>query len=299
MKEFFFRLHAVLFDIINIIYQLVKFKILSLLYYCKYGNYTYPYIEKEIGKTIYILANGPSLNSEIEELIKEDQFINSEKFVVNYFYKSQWVKKIKPAHYCIADPAFFNENIDCIDKYDLFRFFSEEINWNMNLYVPLEGLDIINKYVKNNYVHIIPIPTILYGGLNKNMFNSWKKGKSVPLFVNISIMAIFISLNQGFKDIRLYGVDHTFLNGLYVDEDNILYTNDTHFYGENKCPIMNSYGEHFLMHDWVYDKYLTFLEHHKMQKYAEFLGTRIVNCTKDSLIDAYPRLSKLKKEGKI
>ena len=50
------------------------------------------------------------------------------------------------------------------------------------------------------------------------------------------------------------------------------------------------------MKDWMLDKYLTFLEHERMQGYAEYLGAKIVNCTRNSLIDAYPRLVKIEKQ---
>ena len=71
-----------------------------------------------------------------------------------------------------------------------------------------------------------------------------------------------------------------------------------HFYGEKKIHIFNSHGGYWTMSGWLYDKYLTFKEHENMRSYADYLGARIVNCTKGSLIDAYVRLAQLEKEDK-
>ena len=51
------------------------------------------------------------------------------------------------------------------------------------------------------------------------------------------------------------------------------------------------------MKDFVYDKYLTFVEHEVMRGYADYLGAQIINCTKDSWIDAYVRKAQLEKQS--
>ena len=73
---------------------------------------------------------------------------------------------------------------------------------------------------------------------------------------------------------------------------------DKHFYGIEKYELgakMN--GKLWTMKDFVYDKYLTFVEHEVMRGYADYLGAKIINCTKDSWIDAYVRKAQLDKQS--
>lgn len=107
-------------------------------------------------------------------------------------------------------------------------------------------------------------------------------------------MASYVALNMGFSDIYLYGVEHTFFENMGVDDENRLYLTDSHFYGSEKRYVLRD-GQHWHIKDWLYDKYLTFLEHERIRGYADYLGATIVNCTKNSLIDAYVRLSQIKK----
>lgn len=103
-------------------------------------------------------------------------------------------------------------------------------------------------------------------------------------------MAIYALLNLGYKKINLYGVDHSFLKDLCVNNNNQLCIIENHFYG-NKFRIFppRPDGRIWHMKDFVYDKYLTFKEHEIMADYAKYLDAEIINCTKSSWIDAYKR----------
>ena len=158
-----------------------------------------------------------------------------------------------------------------------------------------EDIAFLKRHVSNPHVKIVPLTGLVYSGEDSGRFESWKKGESVPLYVNITIMAEYVSLNLGFTELYLYGVEHTFFDGLGVDDDNRLFIQDKHFYGSEKRYITSSSRKEWHIKDWMYDKYLTFREHELMQGYAEYLGATIINCTRNSLIDAYPRLSKIKK----
>ena len=259
----------------------------------RFGDYKFPYREEIVGKRIYVLANGPSLNNEIDTLKSDATFKSSPKVVVNFFIDSVLFKELKPDYYCLADPIFFKS-----DKYtSLFDKISSEVSWPMTLIVPNWGEAIVKSRIHNSNINILSISPLRYRGYDSLRYRYYKSGKGMPCYVNVTIMIEFVLLNLGCKDIWLYGVDHSFLADLSVNDENQLCTVDSHFYGEKKLRVINMKSDGRVRHmkDFVYDKYLTFLEHEKMRGYADYLGARIVNCTKDSWIDAYVRLAQLEK----
>ena len=181
---------------------------------------------------------------------------------------------------------------------DTFKKINDEVFWPITLYVPNWGLDSAKLYISNPLIRIIPVSPLHYTGYESLKYKYYKSGKGMPCYVNVTIMIEYILLNMGCKDIWLYGVDHSFLADLSVNDENQLCTVDSHFYGEKKLRVINteSGGRTRHMKDFVYDKYLTFWEHENMRGYADYLGARIVNCTKNSWIDAYVRLAQIEKE---
>lgn len=262
---------------------------------CKYGNYYFPYCERLIDKRVYVLANGPSLNKELSDLLNNAEFLLSSKFVLNSFVETDLYFKLKPEFYCIADPGFFTDGERNSYLKSLIVAINERTSWNISLFVPYEGLAYIQKFITNKIIKIIPISSLLYKGFDKFKYMAYKNGVAVPSFVNVTIMIEYILLNLGCKDIRLYGVDHTFTDGLAVDSDNYLCLTDKHFYGVNIRRVTDWTGHNLTVAEYLFNKGLTFKEHENMRGYADYLGAQIINCTKRSMIDAYVRLEQLEK----
>ena len=263
------------------------------------GAYEFSYVNKNKGNRIYILATGPSLKNDLPELFLSKEFAESDKICVNFFLNNEAILEVRPRYYCLADTAFFEDNGPNSQKVnDFYLRLNKIVDWDMTLFSYIsskEKLAFLKRHVSNPHVKIVPLTGLVYSGEDSGRFESWKKGESVPLYVNITIMAEYVSLNLGFTELYLYGVEHTFFDGLGVDDDNRLFIQDKHFYGSEKRYITSSSRKEWHIKDWMYDKYLTFREHELMQGYAEYLGATIINCTRNSLIDAYPRLSKIKK----
>lgn len=273
------------------------YKSLLLCYYrlrekSLYGHYEFPYSTQNKGKRTHILCTGPSLKQDLPGLMRDKQFMAEDKICVNYFFQDTVIEELKPTIYCLADPVLFKAT-----HIGIFNEINALVDWDMKLVVPLYGKEII-KTVKsmltNHHITLVTISALIYNGFEVNRYKSWKIGHSVPSFVNISIMASYVALNMGYSDIYLYGVEHTFFEKMGVDDENRLYLTDTHFYGSEKRYVLCD-GQQWHIKDWLYDKYLTFLEHERIRGYADYLGATIINCTKNSLIDAYLRLSQIKK----
>ena len=257
-----------------------------------YGHYEFSYSSQNKGKRIYILCNGPSLKQDLPELMNDKLFMEEDKICVNYFFYNEVIRELKPTIYCLADPCLFKTA-----HIGIFNEINGIVDWDMQLVIPLYGSEIIKtikSMLTNKHITLVAISALLYTGFEKSRYKSWKAGHSVPSFVNISVMASYVALNMGFSDIYLYGVEHTFFENMGVDDENRLYLTDSHFYGSEKRYVLRD-GQHWHIKVWLYDKYLTFLEHERIRGYADYLGATIVNCTKNSLIDAYVRLSQIKK----
>lgn len=274
----------------------LKFLLLRERERFKYGRYNYPYNEKLKNQRGYVLANGPSLLLELKELQSDALFLSSPKIVANNFVSSAAFMELKPEFYCLADPAFYKKGTNNEKAKVIIDEINNKTMWKMNLFVPVEGYSIIQQQISNPQIHIHPISTILYMGYGRLKYRYYKRGIASPSFVNVTIMMEYILLNKGCKAIRLYGVDHTFFDGLMVDDNNIPCIHDKHFYGDEYRPLRHYNGGYFTTAGWLMDKYLTFKEHENMRGYADYLGAKIINCTKCSLIDAYVRESQLNQE---
>ena len=107
---------------------------------------------------------------------------------------------------------------------------------------------------------------------------------------------IFIALLLGYRDIELYGVDHTLLEGLCVDERNRLCRIRSHYYDNGAAqtaePIyVNATDppQPYTMASYLAETAELFRGHEVLRDYARTLGARIVNRTRHSMIDAYER----------
>ena len=210
------------------------------------GKYEFPYVEDNKGKRIYILATGPSLKDDLDGLLSIEEFKKSEKMCVNFFLNNDVIKSVKPHYYCLADSAFFEDrgpNVKRVEAF--FERMNDVVEWDMVLFAYIADSDkmrILQNHVSNPHIQIVPITGLMYSGKECGRFASWKKGESVPSYVNVTMMAEYVALNSGFSELYLYGVEHTFFDGLGVDDDNRLFIQDKHFYGSIYPPAEKKSG---------------------------------------------------------
>lgn len=280
---------------VSSVYKSVRFSYHRFRELRRYGNYYFPYREELTGKRVYILANGPSLNSDLVNLLKDKTFEKSIKCVTNFFANSDIFCKLKPSIYILADPKFFQGKIYERENL-LIKKINEAVTWPMTLFVVNWGESLAKEIISNPNITIRSTSVLKYDGPEKDRFRYYKNGWAVPSYVNVLMMAEYVLLNMGCKDIRLYGVEHTFFEGMTVDDNNHVCILEKHHYGEKYTVKIDCNGNFYTTAGWLMDKYLTFKEHEIMRGYSDYLGAKIINCTKGSLIDAYIRLSQINKE---
>lgn len=276
------------------LYRSVRFSYHYIRRRLKYGRFEYPYIDNPGNDSIRVLGTGPSLSNELSDMRERGELNDYPLFAMNFFANSELFFELKPTRYCLADPAFFKDVYMIERVHALFDKLNTHVSWNMRVYVPNVSIKEAEKRITNPKLTIIPISTLHFEGFESKRYSFYKKGKATPSFVNVLIMIEYICLNEGFKKIFLYGADHTFLNNLMVDDDNILKVEDTHFYGTERI-IANVHedGTPWRIAEFIYDKYLTFKEHDVARGYADYLGAEIINCTRKSMIDSYIRIAQI------
>ena len=121
----------------------------------------------------------------------------------------------------------------------------------------------------------------------------FRRGLGSANFGTVVQVCEYIALLLDYRTVELYGVDHTLLDGLMVDDENRLCRIDSHYYDTTPVapkPIFQKVPPRpYTMALYLSEVAELFRGHEILRDYAAWLGTRIVNRTRGSLIDAYER----------
>lgn len=250
---------------------------------------------------IYILANGPSLKIFLNEYdITPENYRHTDFCVVNDFCNDPHFESIRPRFYVISDPLFFIETIYSSRGQKAMKSIAQKVTWEMNLFVPHVYLNsnFLSSIKGNTNIKISPFHSFQFHGGEKMRFYLYRKNWGNGQFGTVALNALYISLQCNYKEIYLYGIDHNFFDNITVSDENILCKKESHFYGEdiNYTPIINHYGgknvpaNPFSVAEFLYEKASIFEGHRIMDKYAQSIGAKVINCTPNSWVDAYKRL---------
>ncbi|MDE7078149.1 MAG: hypothetical protein K2O55_06205 [Alistipes sp.] len=246
--------------------------------------------------TMAILGNGPALADELPRLLEEKRERERDFMAVNFFAQDERFTQLRPAYYVLSDPMFFRQTAQRERVAALYRTLNERVAWPMNLYVQYynpERFD-YRAALPNPNIRIIPFHTQMYRGFRSLEFRLYRRGLGSANFGTVVQVGEYIALLLGYKRIELYGVDHTLLEGLCVDDANRLCRADRHYYdgGEAAAPqpmFRKVPPRPYTMSVYLAEVAELFRGHEVLRDYARTLGARIVNCTRGSMIDAYER----------
>lgn len=249
-------------------------------------------------RRLAILGNGPSLKEQMLELIAQKAWEKTDMMAVNFFALSEEYTTIKPKFYVLSDPQFFREAGRSERVEDLYSALAERTTWPMTLYVQYynpEKFDYCEAVKHNPKIRIIPFHSIVYRGLRSLEFWCYRRGWGSGNFGTVVQNGEFIGILLGYKTIELYGVDHTLLDGLMVDDENRLCRIKSHYYDSLPTKAEPIYynatnpPRPYTMYEYLAETAELFRGHEVMRDYALEQGVRIVNCTRGSMIDAYER----------
>jgi hypothetical protein len=241
-----------------------------------------------------ILGNGPSLRSALNE--SAELISNCDIVVTNDFPNTPEFHIIKPQYYYLIDNAFFMLSRGCIISLRTIAICEalQSVDWDIHVFVPrkfkliLES-NINNKRVKFYYFNLTPCD-----GFDGIRFLLFRYGLALPYANNVLIPALIHSINSGYSNIYIYGVEHNWTSYFTLDEDNRLCMSGQHFFSETQeKPRVwwKNQDVSLLVHEALYALSLTFRAYHVIARYSKKKNVRIYNCTNNSLIDAFPKFS--------
>ena len=243
--------------------------------------------------TLAVLGNGPSLAEELPGLLRDGT--RRDFMAVNYFALDDRFAALRPAYYVLSDPMFFRDS-PCRERVaELYRALTARVTWPMTLYVQYynpEHFD-YRSALPNPNICIVPFHTQMYRGFRSLEFRLFRRGLGSANFGTVVQVGEYIALLLGYRTVELYGVDHTLLDGLTVDSENRLCRRDSHYYDVAPVapkPIFQKVPhEPYTMSVYLAEVAELFRGHEVLRDYAAWLGARIVNRTRSSMIDAYER----------
>lgn len=274
LKNFFYKI----FMIFSYFVQEKKFKISQI----KKNN--------SIRKDCVVLGNGPSLKMVLQN---NDSFFSSKDiYVVNDFSLSPYFSFLKPNFYVIIDPAYwFPDRLSELKRKSLLNI--SNVTWRINLILPIDAKrNLHNLFVTNSLISIFYFPNVFFCNFS-NFPIFYKSSFFNPRIQNVLVYTLFLAINNNHKNIFLLGAEHSWLNALFVNDENVVCAIDNHFY-ENRVklePYLTCFGEKYKLHELLYDFGKMFQGYHELEVYSKRLNVSIFNCSKDSFIDAFVRKS--------
>lgn len=269
----------------------IFYTIIGVLEIIKQGNYFSIKQFNQVPKNriLRILGNGKSLN--------EVQLSNNENIdylVVNRHVLSDNYLEIKPGAYVLADPHFFLHP----EGLKVLELINKRTSWPLKLYFPYYRgfIKKINNIITNPLITIIQYNYHSIQGYSTFLNFCYNHQLSMPVVQNVLVASIMIGILKDYKRIELYGVEHTWTKYLFVDEHNIVYLKNPHFFDKEK---VEAKALKDIQHTKEYPFFLILKNYSRMfESYweiKEYLkrtkkNNKIINCTKDSFIDAFERI---------
>lgn len=248
-------------------------------------------------RRIAILGNGPSLRSEMATIRRDAASEACDIMAVNFFALGEEFETLRPKYYVLSDPQFFRRSGRSERVEALYKALGERTAWPMILYVQHynpERFD-YRAALPNENIRIVPFHTTVFHGFRSVEFWCYRRGLGSGNFGTVVQNGEFIALLLGYRYIELYGVDHTLLDGLCVDDANRLCRIKSHYY-DNSAPAAEPIyvnatepPQPYTMASYLAETAELFRGHEVLRDYALTLGARIVNRTRGSMIDAYTR----------
>ncbi len=284
MKKFLVKFYFFCVKIVNTIVSL-----LSVLLFSSFS--TRAKLKKnrsEIKKNTecIILGNGPSVTGFLESI--KNEVIQKDLFVLNFFGRTSHFKIIQPSYYLLIDPDLFSDNIRESIKNQSKDLVVElnQVSWKMILFVPAryKNSGIINLITNPNLL-ITPFNTTPISGFTSIEYFIFKKCLGMPVPESVIIASIFLAIYFQYEICHLYGVEHSWLKDLKINEKNQVTVGLEHFYKDS-----NLTDEKRVLSEFLLSQVRLFKSHMKLQNYSRHLGIKILNHTTGSYIDAYERV---------
>jgi len=291
MKTTFNGYFKLIIDFILITLTLLKFKLKNI-----FSPIKFKFCNNKNKKCI-ILGNGPSLNDDMDSILKAPKK-NLDIYSVNYFARSKFFTILKPNYYFFSDKMFWGKDLLLNVKTDNELVFDilKSVDWKITIICPLDGLNFLkNKLDCNSNLsfEIIPLrfnnlltPRLTYLSIRYRLF-------SVPN-INSVITLLWSAIFMNYNKILLYGCDFSAFQSFMVDQKtNEMIVSTEHFYSNSKAE-KNASKKYVGQLDKplsqrIFQVYRGFKFLDILSKISKDLNVSVINCSSFSFIDSFPR----------
>jgi hypothetical protein len=241
--------------------------------------------ENGCGGIINVLGNGPSCHSTFQK----NRTISEHVMVVNFFGVTDEFHNYKPSHYVLMDPLFFEDNSERFMQ--LYKSLNE-VDWDMTLFVPFIYNNVAKKLILSTFINVKSIKSNYYPGDSKMLYALYKRNLATPRFQNVINACLYLSVNNGYSEIKLHGVEADEFKNFSIDNNNDVILESEHFYGKSNRNLSKE-GLIIKGNFYGYLKYYAYMLQgfSEMEKYSKFMRCQILNYTKTSCIDSFDRHS--------
>ena len=244
--------------------------------------------------SLLVLGNGPSLLESLNTVMDRPAF---DVLACNWMIRTETFDLVKPEVYVLTAPEYFLKSASekhLAMSFEFMDLIRSKVHWPMLLVLPREA----KAYMKRHHIQLPSYVTLCY--FNNiplegfAAFESWgyRYNLGVPRPHNVLIPALTLSINLGYQNIYLLGVENSMFKLLSVDENNVAYITDEHFYSgkEKVTRTMHNRGQGSRkLHEILEKFYLSFRGYFKIRGFADRQGVNIYNTTPESYIDAFER----------
>ncbi|MCX7986409.1 MAG: hypothetical protein N2662_05675 [Bacteroidales bacterium] len=244
---------------------------------------------------VIVLGNGPSLSVNLERDI--DILKQKPVLCVNGFALSDAFEQLKPSYYVLADAAFWSENLrtktqNFVDN--TLEALAKKTNWNMTLFIPVEGYKVFKKKRQNllshPFISIQVYNSTVVKGFSGLVHLLLKYNLGILSRQNVLIPSLILAINLGFKRIILLGADHSWHRNLFLTDENVLCLKDDHFYDESSPPIPVMLGNRpSRIHEQFESIAKALRTYWEIAHYARSQMVDIYNASEISYVDAFQR----------
>jgi len=247
-------------------------------------------------KELVILGNGPSLQDFLKQ---HGDFLKGKSVLaVNHFADTDSFVQIKPDYYILNVPEFWASNVDkdVKDRADnLLKNLIERTDWDMTLLLGMGAKNSgFHKKLLNRNSHITTyfFNTTPVEGFKVFRHFCYKRQCGMPRPHNVLIPSLMLGINMLYKKIYVAGAEHSWMEDLFVADDNTVYLTQRHFYDAQTArpDVMKKTGKgQRKLHEILHKFMLAFKGYWVINSYAKSRGTKIVNISPNSMIDAFER----------
>ena len=246
-----------------------------------------------------ILGNGPSLRQSLDTDLA---FIRkTEMICVNNFASSPEYAQLQPMNYALLDPAFFlysEQNNSRKDVEKTIRCLVNLTVWPMTLFVPqsARGSYLIGQlHRKHPNVSVVFFNYTVVRGYAWFRHFIFRKGWGMPQSQNILAASLYLAITRRFKEVYLFGADHSWHEEIRMSESNELLMKQEHFYDKPGTvayiPVYDVVKkETSRMSAQFASLSKAFYSYEILRDYAASLNVQVLNASAKSYVDAFRRV---------